>query len=284
MVNTWSYLREVLRLPAYRRLLAAYTLNELAWSIGSLALAVLVYRRTGSAVGAMGYFLCSQFLPALLSPALVARLDQLSVRRVLAGLYLLEAVAFLLLGWFAAHFTLVPVLALTVIDGVLAVTARPLARATSVSVTSPVGLLREGNALTNTSFSICYMAGPALGAGVVLAGGTVAALLVNGGLFAVIALTIATARALPSGPAQPEPAAGRLRAALAHARERPGVRTLLALQVAAVLVFTIAVPVEVVFAQHSLHRGAGGYVALLTAWGAGAVIGSAIYARWRGIS
>jgi predicted MFS family arabinose efflux permease len=211
-------------------------------------------------------------------------LDQLSVRRVLAGLYLLEAAAFLLLGWFADHFTLVPVLALTVIDGVLALAARPLARAASVAVTGPVGLLREGNALTNTSFSICYMAGPALGAGVVLAGGTAAALLVNGGLFAVIALTIATARALPSGSAQPEPAAGRLRAALAHARERPGIRTLLALQVAAVLVFTIAVPVEVVFAQHSLHRGAGGYGALLTAWGGGAVIGSAVYARWRGIS
>ena len=53
----------VLKLPAYRRLLAAYTLNELAWSVGSLALAVLVYRRTGSAIGAMGFFLCSQFVP-----------------------------------------------------------------------------------------------------------------------------------------------------------------------------------------------------------------------------
>jgi hypothetical protein len=36
-----------------------------------------------------------------------------------------------------------------------------------------------------------------------------------------------------------------------------------------------------VFAQHSLHAGAGGYGALLAAWGAGAIVGSAIYARWR---
>ena len=44
--------------------------------------------------------------------------------------------------------------------------------------------------------------------------------------------------------------------------------------------FTISVPVEVVLAQHTLHKGAGGYGALLAAWGAGAVLGSAVYARW----
>ena len=35
------------------------------------------------------------------------------------------------------------------------------------------------------------------------------------------------------------------------------------------------------FAQRSLHSGAGGYGALLTAWGGGAVVGSLVYARWR---
>jgi len=48
-----------------------------------------------------------------------------------------------------------------------------------------------------------------------------------------------------------------------------------------VLFFTISVPVEVVFAQHSLHAGAGGYGAMMSAWGLGAVVGAAIYARWR---
>jgi MFS family permease len=36
-----------------------------------------------------------------------------------------------------------------------------------------------------------------------------------------------------------------------------------------------------VFAEHSLHAGSAGYGALLSAWGAGAVAGAAIYARWR---
>ena len=61
-------MNRVLKIPAFRRLLAAYTLNELAFMVGSLTLALLVYRRTGSALGAAGFFLSAQFVPALLSP------------------------------------------------------------------------------------------------------------------------------------------------------------------------------------------------------------------------
>jgi MFS family permease len=49
-------------------------------------------------------------------------------------------------------------------------------------------------------------------------------------------------------------------------------------------VFTISIPVEVVFVEHTLHAGAAGYGLLLSAWGAGALVGSAIYARWRAVS
>lgn len=275
--------RHVLKLPAYRRLLAAYTLNELALSIGSLALAVLVYRRTGSAVGAAGFFLSSQFVPALISPALVARVDQLPVRIVLPVLYGLEALAFLALAAIASSFALVPVLALAVLDGVLALTARALTRTATVSVTAPVGLLREGNAISNAAFSVCFMAGPALGGVIVAIGGTTAALLANSGLFAVIAVMLVFASGLPGVTADGTGAGAgkRLRAALAHAAHRPAIRVLLGLQAVALVFFTISIPVEVVFAQHSLHAGAGGYGGLLSVWGAGAIAGSAIYARWR---
>ncbi len=139
----------VLKLPAYRRLLAAYTLNELAYSIGSLALAVLVYNRTGSALATAGYFLCAMFGPALISPAIVARVDQRSSQPVLVALYGLEAALFGVLAWVAGRFALAPVLALALADGIVAVTARALARAATVSVTSWAGLLREANAVTN---------------------------------------------------------------------------------------------------------------------------------------
>ena len=55
-------MRQVLKLPAYRRLLAAYTLTQLAWWLGTLGLAVLVYRRTGSALGSAAFFLCAASL------------------------------------------------------------------------------------------------------------------------------------------------------------------------------------------------------------------------------
>ncbi len=273
----------VLALPVYRRLLVAYTLNELAWSIGTVALAVLVYRRTGSAIGATAFFICAQTIPALLSPLVVARIDQRPARRVLPVLYGIEAIAFASLAWATTRFALAPALALALVDGVAAVSARAIARATTVAVLTPRDLLREGNALMNGSFSVCFMAGPAIGGLVVALGGTQAALIANSAMFVAIALTMLTTTGLPPAPHEAAPSAGRLRRAFVHARRTPAIRILLSLQAVALLFFTMSVPVEVVFAGHSLHAGAGGYGALLSAWGAGAVVGSLVYARWRGV-
>jgi predicted MFS family arabinose efflux permease len=276
-------LKSVLRIPGFRHLLLAYTLNELAWPVGSLALSFLVYRRTGSAVGSAAFFLCSQFVPALFSPLLVARLDRLSVRRVLAGLYAAEAVSYLILAWLSTRFSLAPVLVLTLLDGTLALAARPIARATTVAVSIPRDALREANAVINISFSVCFMVGPAIGGAVVVTGGTEAALLVNAAVFLATSLTLALARQLPR-PSDDQEHSGtirRLKAAMAHIRERPRLGRLFALQATAVMFFTISVPVEVVFADHTLHAGAGGYGALLSVWGAGAVCGSLIFARAR---
>ena len=245
-----------------------------------MALAVLVYRRTGSALGSTGFFLCAQVVPAFIAPALIARLDRHSQRRLLPSLYALEALVFALLAVMTSHFALVPVLVLTLLDGVIALVARAFARTAGVAVLSPAGLLSEGNALSNAVFSVCFMAAPAIGGAVVVAGGTVAALLVNCGVFAVIALILVTAGL--TGPASDEPSPhGRLRAALAHVRSSDALRILMSLQAVGMVFFTISIPVEVVFAQRTLGSGAGGYGALLSAWGAGAVAGSAVYARWR---
>ncbi len=275
-------MKPVLSIPTYRRLLAAYALNELVFMIGSVALALLVYTRTGSALGATAFFLVTQFVPALISPMCVARLDQLPARVVLPVLLALEALIFVVLAWLASsEFSVVTVLALAFLDGAIAVTARALTRAATVAVTQPVGLLREGNAVANAAFSVCFMFGPALGGTLVATGGTSAALLVVAGLFAVIALNLATASGLPAAAPVRGPVRGRVRAALAYARGEPSIRGLMVLQSFAVLFFTISVPVEVVFARHSLHVGAGGYGGMLSAWGAGAVAGAAIFARWR---
>jgi predicted MFS family arabinose efflux permease len=200
---------------------------------------------------------------------------------LLPVLYGLEAIAFLALAGVASNFSLAPVLALAVLDGVIGLAARALARTATVAVTAPRGLLREGNAINNAAFSVCFMLGPAIGGLIVATGGTVPALLANSGVFAAMALTLATARGIPAATPEDHPSAGRLRAALRHAVHRPAIRVLLGLQAVALMFFTISIPVEVVFAQHTLHAGAGGYGGLQSAWGGGAIAGSAVSARWR---
>ncbi|HEV3055115.1 MAG TPA: MFS transporter [Solirubrobacteraceae bacterium] len=277
-------MRTVLKLPAYRRLLAAYTINELAFSVGSLALAVLVYHRTGSAIGAMGFFLSAQAAPALFAPALVGRLDGARLRLLLPTLYATEAALFGALAAVAHRSTVALILVLAFADGTVALVARAIARAASVSVLNPVGLLEEGNALMNALFSICFMLGPALAGVIVATRGTVTALIVNAALFGVIAVTLATGSALPRVLVEERDSARRrgVRAALAYVRGRAALRGLMGLQGLALVFFTIPVPVAVVLAEHTLHKGAGGYGAVLAAWGAGAVLGSAVYARWHG--
>jgi MFS family permease len=276
-------MKKVLELPAFRRLLVAYTLNELAVSIAAVALALLVYRRTGSALGAAAFFLCADVGPALVSPLFVARLDQRSAARVLATLYMFQAFIVLVLAELVGRFALAPVLVLSLINGVFALTARVLARAAWTSISRAAGLLREANAMINGIFSVTFLVGPALGGLLVTLGGTVAALLVSVGALLLIAVTVATARGLPHPAPDAAPAAGRLRAAVRRALREPVIRRLLGLETAAMVFFTISIPVEVVFAQHTLHAGPSGYGVLLSAWGGGAIVGSAIYARWRGL-
>ncbi len=275
-------MKEVFRLPTYRRLLAAYTLNQLTWAIASVSLAYLIYRRTGSAFGAAAFFLCAMFIPALLSPAVVARLDQRATRPVLSALYAIEGVLYLGLAAVTSSFSLASVLILVLLDGTLAVSARALSRAATAAVTAPAGLLREGNALLNSAFSVTFMAGPALGGAVVALTSASVALLINAALFAVIVLTLVTTSGLPGAVAERAPSVGRLRAALTHARRQPAIRRLLGMQAAGLVFFAISIPVEVVLVQRSLHdRNAGDYGALLSVWGAGALAGSLAFVRWR---
>jgi predicted MFS family arabinose efflux permease len=272
-------LKQLIRVPGFVSLMLAYSLNELAWSVGTLALSILVYKRTGSALGSTGFFLLSQVVPGFVAPLLVPRLEGRAPRRLLPALYWIEAVLFGVLAWLTSRFDLVPVLALVLADGIVALTARSLAGAVRADLLKPIGLLHEGNALSNTVFSVCFMIGPLIGGAVVALGGTVAALLANCGLFAAMGVSLALAP-LPRSAVREVSPRGRLRAALAHVKSDPPLRNLLTLQGVGVVFFTISTPVEVVYAEQTLHVGAGGYGAIVAAWGGGAVLGSLIYARW----
>jgi MFS family permease len=274
-----------LRNPAFRRLAATYTLDEVAWSFGTVALAILVWDRTGSALAATALFLASTFVPALLAPALTARLDRLPVRRALPALYLVEAALYLVLVVAAGRFWLPLVLVLAIGDGAIAIVGRALTRASVSSVLKPEGTLEAGNKLLNVSLSIAYATGPALGGAVVAAAGVRASLGVTAMVFAAMAVTLATARTLPEAHGDGDGSWWqRLRDGVAYVRGHATVRRILTAHGAALCFAAAATPVEVVYADEALHAGASGYGFLLAAWGAGTVLSSVALTRAEGAS
>jgi MFS family permease len=267
-----------LAVKPFARLLSSYTVNELGDSVGVVALAVLVYDRTHAVAPMAALFFAAKFLPALLAPALTARFDQASLRRTLPALYLVEASAFALLALIAAgDFLLTAVLALALLDGALALTARALTRGAVASSLQPVDLLKEGNALLNVGFAVASVGGAALGGLLIAELGVSTALLVDAASFLAIALLLASTRRLATARVNPERFNDRFAAGLRFARTHPLVRLLLIGEAAALVLFTLVIPIEVIYAKESLGTTSAGFGVLLASWGAGIVVGSFIY-------
>lgn len=274
-------LTDPLRRPLFRRLATTYAINELGDWMGIVALSVLVFDRTGSALAVTGLFLGSRFLPALLAPLLVAKAERPAPRHALPLVYCGEAAAFAGLALLAAHFSLAAVIALAALDGALALTGRSLTRAVVASLLEPSGELRSGNAVLNVAFTGGAAVGPAI-AGLVVAGlGVQPALLLDAASFYLIALILFSAGALPRAEPEPGRTRERLRAGLAYIRSQTTLRRLLVVQGGAFVFFAAVIPIEVIYAKQTLGAGDSGYGLLLASWGAGMVLGSLVFAAIR---
>jgi Transmembrane secretion effector len=262
----------------FSRLLASYTVNELGDAVGIVALAILVYDRTEAVAPTAAFFIAGKFLPALVAPVLTARLDQFSLRRSLPSLYVLEAAAFAALALVASgDFFLPLVLALGLLDGALAITGRSLTRGAVASVLQPAALLKEGNALMNIGFAVASVGGAALAGLLIAQFGIAAALLVDAGSFLTIAIVLALTRDLPGAHVKREPFRDRFAAGMRFARRHTAVRLLLIGEAIALVLFTLVVPIEVIYAKESLGTSDAGFGILLASWGAGIVVGSLVY-------
>jgi MFS family permease len=263
--------------PAFGRLLFSYTINSIGDYVGLVALAVLVYGETGDPLATTALFIAAQFLPAFVAPALTARVDQLALRRVLPAIYFAEALVFGALAVLADSFVLAPVLALALFDGVLMLTARGLSRGAVNAVLHPAGLLREGNGLLNVGFAIASVGGSALGGVLVASFSVAAALAVNATSFFVIAVVLAMSSHLPAADTEREPFVARIRDGLRYARSDRVTRLLLGGEAVAIVLFTLIVPIEVIYADETLKTDEAGYGILLSSWGAGIVLGSLVF-------
>ena len=138
--------------------------------MGIVALSVLVYDQTGSALATALLFLGTRFLPALVAPLLVARVEQPPPRFALPVIYCGEAAAFGALALLAgANFFLLGGGVVATIDGALALAGRALTRAVVAALLEPAGELRAGNAVLNVAFTGGAALGPGI-AGLIVAG------------------------------------------------------------------------------------------------------------------
>ncbi len=283
--------------PRLRRIFFAYTVNELGTWFGYVALALGVYDHTGSAIATAGLFVARGLLPALLAPVLVARTERSLRRGRLAWLYLSEAILTIALAALLWHFWLPGVLILVTIDGIVAVAATALLRASATRVTvadmtgeSSTGIgeqtqeaavdaaQRQANAALNFAFMGSLAIGPVIGGALVDSVGGSVALLLDAFTFLICAGLLAhlgTHIDETSGDSIRE----RLRAVAEHMRAVPALRALFVTQAVALVFFASVEPVEVLYTKSTLNAGDLGYGLLMGAWGLGAALGAVVFAR-----
>jgi MFS family permease len=281
-----------------RRILLAYTVNELGTWFGYVALALGVYDHTHSAIATAGLFIARGLLPALLAPLLVARVERIGRRWLLAGLYAIEALLTLALAALLWHFSFAGVLIFVAIDGTVAVAATALVRASAAraaaadvganSATEPsqsgseskvqgtAEAQRQANAALNVAFMVSLWLGPAIGGVLVHWVGGPVALVLDAGTFLVCALLMLGLRTQAEGEGS---TLSRMRAAWQHLQAVPALRALLVTEAIAVIVFASVEPVEVVYVKSSLHANDLGFGLLVAAWGFGAALGAIVFSR-----
>ncbi|MGK2939973.1 MAG: MFS transporter [Solirubrobacteraceae bacterium] len=272
-------MRGALSLVPFRRLAIAYTLNEAGDWFATIALTVLVFDRTGEALATTALFLATRFVPSLAVPFLASFVESRPVRATLTVAYLAETVIFVLLALTADNLALGLLCLVAMLDGTLAATARAVTRGATVGILEPAGQLREGNSVLNIGFSVMNVAAPAAAGLAVAELGSSDVLWVVAGLFLALALVMATARGTPHGVQHGTSWITRLREGFAYVRHHRLARGLLALQTVLLVLFNIAVPIEVVYAKDVLDAGDVGFGALLAAWGMGMVLGSIAFVR-----
>lgn len=294
-----------LRSSRLRRILAAYTVNRLGTWFGLIALMLAVYDHTRSALAVAALLLAAQALPAFIVPALVARVEASQRRSELSGLYFFEALATAALAVLLWHFWLPAILLLAALDGTAALAATSLLRAEIArTARAEVDLVagvetqerieddraersvtdsaheaeRRANAALNVAFSATIVAGPILASATVATAGAPAALFIDVGSFAICGTLLLDLHPHVDE-AGGDSVRARLVAAWKHISDARSLRGLLVAEALALVFFESAGPIEVTYAKSTLHAGDKGFGLLVTCWGAGAVLGSLVFAR-----
>ena len=266
-------MRSVARIPRLRALLGAFAVNGLGDWLGEIALSLIVLHLTGSVLALTAVWVLGRFAPAIVAPALVARLRR--IPRADAALPLLLAGEGMLFALTAAAWPIMPptaILAIALADGVLALSARSLLKAAAATASRPAGLQREAVQAIITVFALTTTIGPLLAGIVTSMLGPSMALALDAASFAVAATFAGGgARAAVHDSADPECS---VRRAVAHLRGHALLARLCVIEGIAAAAFSMILPIEVAYVTRTLGGSATDAGLVLGAWGLGAVAGS----------
>jgi MFS family permease len=258
----------------FRRLWAGQGLSFVGDAVSMIALVVLVVEISGSA-SAVGGVLVARLLPTLASPVAGVLADRLDRRAILVASDLARAV--LVLGMVFTR-DLAIIYVLVFLMGLARTFFNPTIRAAFPSVVGE-GDLTRANALISGTFSTSIMVGPALGGLLVATIGVDAAFVVDAVTYLVSAFLLYRIH-LPL-PRQEDAEGGLMRELRSGFDYLVGARVPLAIVVGAfltILTINATIPAEVFLAKETFGAGDVGYGLLVSLWGGGMVLGSALMA------
>jgi predicted MFS family arabinose efflux permease len=246
-------------------------------AISMVALVVLVVQITGSAA-AVGGILVAHLLPTLASPLAGVFADRLDRRVVLVVSDLARAI--LITGVVFAR-DLVTLYILVFLMGLARTFFNPTIRAAFPSVVGE-GDLTRANALISGTFSVSVAAGPAFGGLLVATVGVNAAFLLDAATY-LVSTAFLSRIALPRPQGEDGSGFGQeLKVGLDYLTRA---RLPLAVVVGAsltMLTVNTTIPAEVFLAKETFDAGDIGYGLVVSLWGSGMVLGSALIAALDG--
>jgi len=244
-------------------------------AVSMVALVVLIVQLTGSA-SAVGGALVARLLPTVASPLAGVLADRVDRRVVLVATDLARAV--LVLGLVFAR-DLATIYVLVFLMGLARTVFNPTIRAAFPSVVRE-GDLTRANALIGGTFSTSIMLGPALGGLLVASIGVDAAFLADAITYLVSAILLSTVP-LPRPRRESEEEegfVGELRSGFGYLIGTPIPLAIVLGAFLTILTINATVPAEVFLAKETFGAGDAGYGLLVSLWGGGMVLGSAMMA------
>jgi MFS family permease len=256
----------------FMQLWAGQAISFVGDAVSMVALVILVVQLTGSA-SAVGGALVARLLPTFASPLFGVLTDRFDRRVVLVASDLVRAT--LVLGLVFAR-DLVVIYGLVFLIGSARALFNPTIRAAFPSVVSE-GDLTRANSLIGGTFSASVTVGPALGGLLVASVGVSVAFLVDAATY-LISAGLLSRIPLPR-PQREEEEVGVFRELRSGFSYLAGSRVPLAVMAGAfltVLATDLAIPAEVFLAKGTFGAGDIGYGLLVSLWGIGMVVGSAL--------